>query len=231
MKISNAKQRIIGLILIYGILFLQVFSRLLHIFVLRPIRWVIALVSVFKVLSWTGIDFFVQFVKKIDTDVLAPFVGFEGGFTPISSPKNFLLYCLMLVVGSMPTILILIRAVQEDRSERNLWIRLEHRLHIGNSLSKIGNTAKFLIFFAIIGVANGILPNPFPSYLKYIILCLLAVTFFIDYYSYTQDGERYGMPAVFGRSAAIKKLASDLDISENDLKQRLENDKQLLKVL
>ncbi len=170
-----------------------------------------------KVLSWFDINVLKGLLSVLDTNVLAPYVGFKGGITPISSWQNFGLYFLMLgmaLIFLLPTI-----TMQNIKFQKvtDFNQKLAIRLRAGDILSKFKKVATAILFIIILLTVFSLIHVPFSVVLKFVVLLCLGIIFGIDNLIYSDDGKKYGLAPFNGKRKASEALAEELGIGTNEL--------------
>jgi len=203
----------------------SVIEIILHYFFCLPAKIIVAFVTalkiISKILSLIGVTVLQNLVKILDTNALAPYVGFKNGITPISSWQNFGLYFLIIGVACLlmlPTITIL--NIKSQKTS-HLKEKLSLRLKIGQLLNNYKTVATAFLLITILLAVFKILSVPFSFVMKFLVLFCLGALFGIDNLKYSNDGRKYGMAPLRGKTKAIEALADDLGLELRELKKEL----------
>jgi hypothetical protein len=168
----------------------SLFHSLIHYLIALPIKIIVGIVTLIEALSWLPLQLFKNWSAVLDIENLGPYVGFQNGFTPISSWHNFWLYLLAMALSlavMLPFYLFyFVREYLLEDPNKKLW----NRLMFGNCLSFLEDTATAFGTIIIVLVVFDALVPPFGIWLKGAILVSIGLILGNDSMRYSEEGRK-----------------------------------------
>jgi fluoride ion exporter CrcB/FEX len=186
-----------------------------------PLRVVLGATMVLNVGAFFGIAAAEKWANIVDSERLGPYVGFQGGFTPISSWTNFWLYLLAIALACTALLPPVVVATIKESTAKTPSAILRARMRAGDVIRTISDVASFALVAIALLVVFGLLVEPFAPWLRTTILLCLGVTIGADNMKYSTDGEKYGLAPYTPRLKAVARLSSDRRVSLEELKRQL----------
>jgi len=195
------------------------------IFVIFQVALVIA--SIVQVLAWTRIQIFRDWAALINTDTLGPYVGFKGGFAPISSWTNLGLYLAATTIAPIIMLPFFILGEFSSKEEKTLGGRLRIRLATGKSIARIGFIAKATLLVALVLCLINVFAPPLHGGIRWTILAAMGIGIGISNMTFSSYGEKWGLMPGDGILRAIKFIGEEEGLEFDVLIQRLKDEKEV----